>query len=175
MTHTHRVARRSIAAIALIATLTACGGAAEEEAIPTTVAPLKPSDAPQTSTSASASTSAAPSSSRAASAAPQASAAPTFAQDSSREISAIPTAEPTHSSEDTSYLDSVAGDGITTTGVENQLIGIAQDICLAKSNGTTSYLVEGFAGQLKEQNLTDLEPPRAAEIITNAATRAYCP
>ncbi|WP_158256082.1 DUF732 domain-containing protein [Corynebacterium sp. 13CS0277] len=148
-----------IALVALSAGLVACGSAAEEEQVPSTVAPLPPAAAP-----------AAPSSSSAPARTTTTTPAP---QDRTREISEIPTVAPGRPAEEQAYLDDLPG--IRVEGVEDQLVGIAQDVCLAKSNGTTSYLVEGFAGQLQEQGYLDVDPAAAAATITDAATRAFCP
>ncbi|APT85624.1 DUF732 domain-containing protein [Corynebacterium aquilae] len=184
MTARHGRTRHALAMVAgasaLGLLLAGCGGATtEDEGVPTTVAPLKPSDA--ASPSEKASTSAASSTSAAASASAQpgateapVAAPPTFGQDSTREISEIPSAPNDRTTADNDYLKQLQDGGISTEGLENQLIGMAQDVCMNKEQGGQSYLVQGFGGQLVEQNHTSLPADQAANLITQAAEKAYC-
>lgn len=92
-----------------------------------------------------------------------------------REISEIPEQQPTHSREDTAFLEAVAEKEIKVEGVEPQLIGTARTVCAEEAAAVTDATVLAVAGQLVAQKRTDLPAEEVSEILTNAAREAYCP
>lgn len=98
--------------------------------------------------------------------------APAPRDQGAREVSEAPAAEPVYSETDRALLERLQKDGVKTDGVEDQIIGTANTICHEEADYRTT--VRAVAGQLIEQNRTDLPLDRAAAVIETAAREAYC-
>ncbi|MDU0479140.1 hypothetical protein QVA66_07790 [Staphylococcus chromogenes] len=155
--------------------LTACGGGAtvdNQSATQATVAPLskaaKPSGSEQTTASASKSPEATkePSKSDGAPAA-----APAPRDKAAQEISALPTSGPKRSASESKYLEALQKQGIKVEGIEDQMIGAANQAC---QKDRDNYLVGAIAGQLVEQKRTEKKAEEVADIITKSAKDGYC-
>lgn len=88
---------------------------------------------------------------------------------STREIDSLPTTPPPRQPKEQKYLDSLQG--ITTDGVEDQLIVAAQEVC---SVGQDSVIVGAIAGQLISLGHADGEKKDVQDRIAAAAKKAYC-
>ncbi|PFG27828.1 putative secreted protein [Corynebacterium renale] len=86
-----------------------------------------------------------------------------------REISEAP-ASP-YSEQEQAYLDGLKDKGVKVDGVEGPLIGAAIDVCGENGGGVVTNAI---AGQLIEQNRTELTAADAAQLITEQAKKAYC-
>lgn len=87
-----------------------------------------------------------------------------------REIDEVPEQVPVTSDEDQGYLDALREDGVNVDGVEDQLIGAAGAACSLEDNVT----IPAVAGQLIEQNRTDMDHAELVGLIENQARSAYC-
>ena len=91
-----------------------------------------------------------------------------------KQITAIPSFEPTHTDGDETYLQALRAAGITTDGIEDQLIGAAVEVCRTRTAGERDVTLPAVAGQLVEQDRTRLNPEETANAIASAASAAYC-
>lgn len=91
-----------------------------------------------------------------------------------KEISAIPTFAPSRSKDDEVYLQALTGAGIQIKGVEDQLIGVAVEVCRARAKNENDVTLHAVAGQLVEQKRSRLDPKGTANAIASAASAAYC-
>lgn len=87
---------------------------------------------------------------------------------STREIERIPD-KPPRSPKEEAYLKALSG--ITTAGVEDQLIVAAQEVCTV---GADSAIVGGIAGQLVQLGHAEGDEKAVRERIAQAAKKAYC-
>ncbi|WKD60243.1 hypothetical protein CCICO_00925 [Corynebacterium ciconiae DSM 44920] len=90
------------------------------------------------------------------------------ADQSAREIESIPGAEPGDPKE-VEFFEELKG--IDVEGVEDQLVATAQEVC---SDGRDSVLLNAVAGQLDQQDRSDLNVEQLADRIAEAAEKAYC-
>lgn len=166
------------AVLAAAGLLAACGSATVEQETPTSIAPLETtalSDAPssesaEASASASGAASASESSASASSEPESEAAAVATAQDEgARAISEAPAPAPLVD-RDADYLAALTQSGISTEGVEDQLLGVGQNSC----EGQDSVTIGAVAGQLIEQGRTQLPHEQVVALITNTAMAAYC-
>lgn len=155
-------------------TLSACGGGAtvEDSSVPTTGSTVtslsKDTAAAKTSDAADSTETTDPGKHQNANNRP----APAPRDQGAREISEAPSAAPAYSETDRALLDRLQKDGVKTDGVEAQMIGTANTVCQEEKDYRTT--VRAVAGQLIEQNRTDLPLDRAAAVIETAAREAYC-
>ncbi|KAA8719855.1 DUF732 domain-containing protein [Corynebacterium spheniscorum] len=98
--------------------------------------------------------------------------APAPRDQGAREVSEAPSAAPVYSDTDRALLERLQKDGVKTDGVEDQILGTANTVCHEEEDYRTT--VRAVAGQLIEQNRTDLPLDRAAAVIETAAREAYC-
>ncbi|QPK79010.1 DUF732 domain-containing protein [Corynebacterium lizhenjunii] len=170
--------RASVAAAVACAAglLAACGGSAtvDNDAPPTSVAPLERGTA-RVSESASASAESADASSTSASQSAAASTANASAEPvpqdrPAREVTeSVAPAAPQQ--QDQQFLDALAGQGVNVSGVEDQLVAVGQASC----NDADSVTVPAIAGQLIEQQRTELDHARLTELLVVQGRGAYCP
>lgn len=154
--------------------LTACGGATVENdpGTDTSVAPLErapqstPADSDAESDGESDAGDGAPPAAPPASPQPQ--------DQGAQEVSEVPNPQPERSEEDTTFLGGLSDGGIDVAGVEDQLIGAASTVCRAEDSDIGQVTVTAVAGQLVEQQRTDLNPEAAVSLIENEARAAYC-
>lgn len=98
--------------------------------------------------------------------------APAPRDQGAREVSEAPSAAPVYSDTDRALLERLQKDGVKTDGVEDQILGTVNTVCHEEEDYRTT--VRAVAGQLIEQNRTDLPLDRAAAVIETAAREAYC-
>ncbi|AGF73617.1 DUF732 domain-containing protein [Corynebacterium halotolerans] len=150
--------------------LTACGGATVENdpGTDTSVAPLEraPQSTPAESDDESDDGGERPPAAPPASPQPQ--------DQGAQEVSEVPTPQPERSGEDTAFLGGLSDGGIDVNGVEDQLIGAASTVCRAEESGIGEVTVTAVAGQLVEQQRTELTAEDAVALIENEARAAYC-
>ncbi len=149
---------RKIGLVALVFLLTACGSATSEstDVTDTTVTSL-----PRIERSTGASTSVA---------APVQT-APEVRDGEASEVTSVPVPADQHTDGEVDYLAQLDEQGITTSGMEDQLIGAGQQVC---ANGKKSYITPAVGGQLVEQKKTTLTPEEAANVIRAAASDHLC-
>ena len=155
--------RRLILPLAACLTLSACGGATEEAAVPTSIPPLARATADASSPASTSSTSSTPSPAKA-----------SGADQPATEITALPE-KPAPSDKDKAYFAALAEKGIDSKGAEDQLLATATLICQAKASKQEAFTLPAIAGQLAEQGHTTLGVPEAQAALQAAATAIYCP
>ena len=70
--------------------------------------------------------------------------------------------------------DRGVGVGVDVDGVEDQLIGAASTVCRSENSDIGQVTVTAVAGQLVEQQRTELNAEDAVALIENEARAAYC-
>lgn len=148
-------------------TLAACGGATvDSDDVTETPAPAPSSSAEEQSTE----TSSPESSTESSSAAPAAPADdPAAGEGAASEVENTPDAAPMRPEKDEAFLESLRQGGVNVEGNEEQLVGTARTIC---SGSTVTR--DAVAGQLVEQQATDMNVEELSELIESAARDNLC-
>ncbi|MCT1442923.1 DUF732 domain-containing protein [Corynebacterium glucuronolyticum] len=97
--------------------------------------------------------------------------APQVQDGEASEVSSVPVPQDKRTDGEVDYLAQLDEQGITTQGMEDQLIGAGQQACRA---GKDSYIIPAVGGQLVEQKKTDLTPEEASDVIRAAASDHLC-
>ena len=84
-----------------------------------------------------------------------------------REISEIPSAQ--LPKEEAAYLDSLKDAGVNVDGVEDQLLGAGQGAC-----GDNGITIPAVAGQLIEQQRSDMDYEELTKLLQDNARSALC-
>ncbi|MCS4490134.1 MULTISPECIES: DUF732 domain-containing protein [unclassified Corynebacterium] len=87
-----------------------------------------------------------------------------------REVSDVPTPGLSLTEQDREFLKALELAGITVTGAENQMIGVAQVVCANNFAAATPAV----AGQLIEQGRSTLAVEQITTVIEQAARQSYC-
>ena len=162
---------RKTAMAALLAaaglTLAACGGATvDSDDVTETPAPAPSSSAEEQSTE----TSSTESSTESSSAAPAAPADdPAAGEGAASEVENTPDAAPMRPEKDEAFLEALRQGGVNVEGNEEQLVGTARTIC-----GGSTVTRDAVAGQLVEQQATDMNVEELSELIESAARDNLC-
>lgn len=147
-------------------TLAACGGATvDSDDVTETQSPAAPSSAEETTTATS--TEASTESSSAAPAAPADD--PAAGEGAASEVENTPDAAPMRPEKDEAFLEALREGGVNVEGNEEQLVGTARTIC----DGST-VTRDAVAGQLVEQQATDMDVEELSELIETAARDNLC-
>ena len=162
---------RKTAMAALLAaaglTLAACGGATvDSDDVTETPAPAPSSSAEEQSMEES-STESSTESSSAAPAAPADD--PAAGEGAASEVENTPDAAPMRPVEDEAFLEALRQGGVNVEGNEEQLVGTARTIC-----GGSTVTRDAVAGQLVEQQATDMNVEELSELIESAARDNLC-
>lgn len=148
-------------------TLAACGGATvDSDDVTETPAPAPSSSAEEQSTE----TSSTESSTESSSAAPAAPADdPAAGEGAASEVENTPDAAPMRPEKDEAFLEALRQGGVNVEGNEEQLVGTARTIC-----GGSTVTRDAVAGQLVEQQATDMNVEELSELIESAARDNLC-
>ncbi|QGU01118.1 hypothetical protein CKALI_01090 [Corynebacterium kalinowskii] len=163
-----RMTGTAIAIVATALTLGACGGGAtvdNQGNAPQTVPPLVKSTKTQEAAEGT-STSVPTSTTRADGGA----AAPAPKDGAVQEVSTLP-ASPTRPEKEQRLLDELKKQGIKVEGVEDQMVSVADGVCVSDKDNTT---VGAVSGQLIEQKRTDKSFEDVSGILVKTAKEAYC-
>lgn len=77
---------------------------------------------------------------------------------------------------DTKYLAALKAEGLTTAGVEDQVIGAGNAICKAKAEGADpAVYADATAGQLVGQGKSTKSAEEVSGILREVAEAKYCP
>lgn len=173
-----QTAKAAIVLASSLCVLTACSSGVVEEA-DQTVAPLSRSASPTTSATGTSTSSVAASSSAAQATGAQAASAsdePTQMQDKAAgEVSEIPGQQVQLTRDDQRYLSDLAAAGVDTTGLEEELMNVAQVLCYSDDEvDFGNATVQAMAGQLIEQGKAAGSFEEVSAAIAQAARNAYC-
>lgn len=163
-----RITGTAIAIAAIALTLGACGGGAtvdNEESAPATVPPLVKSTKTvevEVETSTSVPTSEPRAVGGTATSAPKDGAV--------QEVAELPSV-PARPAKEQRLLDALQKQGIKVEGVEDQMLSVADGICIEGKNNAT---VGAVSGQLIEQKRTDKKFKAVSDILVKTAKEAYC-
>lgn len=146
-------------------TLAACGGATVDSD-DVTETPAPSSSAEEQSMEAS-STESSTQSSSAAPAAPADD--PAAGEGAASEVENTPDAAPMRPEKDEAFLEALRQGGVNVEGNEEQLVGTARTIC-----GGSTVTRDAVAGQLVEQQATDMSVEELSELIESAARDNLC-
>ena len=159
--------KQAIAALIAAAglTLTACGGATvDSDDVPETPAPSSSAAVTTTETT---STESATESSSEAPAAPADD--PGAGEGAASEVENTPDVAPMRAEEDEAFLEALRQGGVNVEGNEEQLVGTARTIC-----GGSTVTRDAVAGQLVEQQATDMDVEELSQLIESAARDNLC-
>lgn len=94
---------------------------------------------------------------------------PAAGEGAAREVENTPEAVPMRPERDEAYLEALRQGGVNVEGNEEQLVGTARTIC-----GGSTITRDAVAGQLIEQQVTQLEFDQLTKLIDSAARDNLC-
>lgn len=152
------------AAVLAVWGLTACGSATvedtgegnEQTGTETSVAPLDRGDGSEEATSSSA-------------AEPNPGGGAAAQDEGAHEVDEVPEPKDRFTGNDRDYLDFVQDKDVDTKGVESEIIAAASTVC-----DEDSVTLPAVAGQLIEQDRTDLQHDELVKLLTDKAEKTYC-
>lgn len=151
--------------------LAACGGATVESddvtATPSSSAPATESAAESATETTGTETATESSSAAAAPAAPADD--PAAGEGAASEVENTPDAAPMRPEKDQAYLEALRQGGVNVEGNEEQLVGTGRTIC-----GGSTVTRDAVAGQLVEQQATQLKVEELSKLIESAARDNLC-
>lgn len=97
--------------------------------------------------------------------------APAPKDQAAQEVTALPSGGPKRTDAETKYLGKLKEQGIKVEGIEDQMIGAANQVCMQEKG---NYLLGAIAGQVVEQQRSQKKPEEVADIISKSAKDGYC-